>query len=231
MNKQDQGRGSAGDGMSPEKITEIMADPAFTAEQLPGLWQQIADPYTLAGSSAGSSADYWDSWRAGVEAMYRRCETYPQHTKIGDILCELPSNARHRPGWAAALADELLGRATPDQLLQALEHEQQHPMGWWPVSHLIMMQATAEQLTGPVIEQLRWNTYLVDWAAGTETPTDAGLGRCRHILDYVQQRLLAGSEGAWAVFLGIAESGTLIGEAVELANAIEHKNSPHLNSQ
>ena len=213
MNKPEQNLGSAGDGMSTEMITEIMADPAFTAEQLPGLWQQIADPAATLDDSV------FCGWRDGLEALYRACETYPQHTRIVAALDGLPSDARRHDDWIRDQASDLLRCAAPEQLMQALTYEQ-HPDGWLVSSHILHF-ATVEQLTGPVIERFRWNPWLTVWVNAGYGPSQAE-PQLRHIVDHIRQRLLAGDRNAWTVFLGIAETGMVIGETAKLAAAIEH---------
>ena len=204
MNKQENHLDDAGRTNTDlwlDAITETMAEPGFTPEQLPGLWQR-AEPYTLAGTSAGSSADYWDSWRAGVEAMYRRCETYPQVAKLTGVLSGMPRAARHHTDWIRNQTDLLVRCATPEQLRQALAYEHQnHPTAPWPIQNHILHQTCAEQLTGPVIEQLHWEArFLVGVPGDRRWRRNVG-----HVLGLVQQQLLAGDSNAWDVFCGIAE--------------------------
>ena len=222
MSKQNQDRGPAGDGLSPEKITETMADPAFTPEQLPGLWQQIVEP--------DKSPYCPDGWESGIEAMYRRCETYSQYAILTIVLSEIPFMAWHQTDLIIDQADDLRRRATPEQLLQALVFEQQHRGHWWTASDHILDDATAEQLSGPVIEQIPWYDEFAE--RGTlpedEIPEDDVIGhaRCRHIVEHIQKRLLGGDSNAWTVFCGIADNGTVIGETAELAATIEQQNRP-----
>ena len=232
------------DGAAPrlETITATMEDSAFTAEQLPGLWQQIeaaglagGEPVTRALSmddvvwqqiEAANRADADPTrsvWRKGIEAMYRRCDTYPQHTQLAITLAAMPADAWHTPGRAVNHAINLLKQATPEQLIQALEHERQHPDAWWTVhSHLLIQwHVTAEQLTGPVIEQLLWSDRLHEYATTAEPP-NTERDAWRRIIEHIQQQLLGGNENAWDVFLDIADPGTPIGDIAAVAAAIEH---------
>ena len=217
-------------------IIAAMEHPEFTPEQLPELWKQTKGPDDAHGGQMVA-------WGAGVETLYRRCETYPQHTKIAVILSGIPPNAWHKhtpwhdTGWAVAQADDLAHQATPEQILQALAHEQQHPDGWWRASDHILMWATVAQLTGPVIEQLPWKNQLLDYATtaeqnqATET-TDFEQVRSRrrqHIVEHIQQRLLGGDNNAWTVFLGIVEPGANVGDTAEIAKAVEQGRRPCLH--
>ena len=224
--------------MRPETITETMQHPAFTPEQLPELWQQI-ETDRQQGIVPDNTRNRWNN---GIEAMYRRCETYPQHAKLAVVLSGLPPVTWHNPLPVLHQGHNLLEQATPEQLLQALKHEQTHPEGWWTASNHILTRATTEQLTGPVIEQLQWEDGILDWAttpkntAATHNPArdparplariqqreTALRSRCRHIVEHIQQHLLAEDSNAWNIFLGIVEPETIIGDTAELAHAIEH---------
>ena len=222
MNKPNKNPGSAGDGMSPEKITEIMADPGFAQSQLPGLWQQVLAP--------DDPATCPDGWEDGIEAMYRCCETFPQHTELTEIISRMPRPAKNYPSWALNRAYELLRQATPEQLLQALDLVQD-PDAWWEVSDQILEWATVGQLTGPVIERLVWCDDWNDVPYPGGSWEEAGYPdgpepRWRHVVEYVQQTLLGGDVNAWELLLGIVSDGTLIGDAAKLAAAIEHSTGP-----
>ena len=232
MNKPEQNLGSAGDGMSPEKITEIMADPAFTAEQLPGLWQQIAGD-----DGAVATLDSMHHWCNGIETVFRRCDTYPQHAELAMTLSQMESAAWRFADWATDHCRDLFREAASEQLRQALTFEQQCPEGGWPVATDILAWATPEQLTGPVIAQFRWRSEFLGYTAAPVSWSleddfeHARTCRVSRIVEHVRQRLLDGDESAWTVFLGIAEGGVSIGEAAALANAIERQDSPHPTSQ
>ena len=200
-------------------ITGTMADHGFTPEQLPELWQQAMEP------SGHLSAERQQAWNDGIKAMYSRCETYTQHTKIAIIQSAMPYSARSQTGWTAAQAHKLLQQATPEQIRQSLAYEQQHPGSCWQGSDYILTWANIGQLTGPVIEQLEWNIKLAVWttAPGDGTTTR---GRGRHISEHIQQQLLEGNDNAWNMFLGIVGPGTRIGAAAALAIAVELKNRP-----
>ena len=220
MHKPNQQQDPAGDAanqaetvLTLQAITETMEHPEFTPEQLPALWQQAIEPGDMLAERVGA-------WKHGIETMYRRCETYPQYTKIAVILAGIPRGAWHDTGWDVAQAHNLLRRATPEQLQQALEHEQQHPEEQWSVSNHILTWANIEQLTGQVIKQLEWNSGITAWATTPEDGT-TGHDRWRHISEHIQQQLLGGNKNAWTVFHGIVGPGTRIGAAAELANAIE----------
>ena len=209
--------------VSWQTITETMERPEFTPEQLPELWQQAVEPGGIRAGRVGA-------WNDGIETMYRRCETYPQHTKIAVILSGTPHGSWHETGWTVAQADDLAHQATPEQIQQALTCEQQHPGGWWRASDHILTWATVAQLTGQVIEQLPWNNRFLDYATTTEQYQamephfeQARSRRRQRIVEHIQQRLLNGNNNAWAVFLGIVGQGTVIGSAIELANAVEHQ--------
>ena len=215
---QDDGRGDsaapAETGLTVEAITETMKDPAFTPEQLSGLWQRI-EAKIRAGSD---DVECWIQWDAGIEAMYRRCGTYLQHATLAVALSEMPKDAWHETSRIIHQGKDLVEQATPEQLRQALEHEQQRPGKQRTASSYILSAATVDQLTGPVIEQLPWDDLML--IGGRSHSALRDLARSRHIVEHVQQQLLGGNN-AWTVFLGIVEPGMLIGEAAELANIIE----------
>ena len=224
MNKQKHGPDSDDDGLSPEKLIETMTDSGFTPEQLPALWQHYADQDLIPMSRARH-----DSWHDVIDNVYRRCETYPQHVEIAVVLSELPHSAWRRAGWLGDQINDLLKQAAPEQIQQALRHEQHHPAGWWAASPHILQRATVDQLTGPVIDQLQWEARIALCADDLPDLTMEQRRR-RHIVNHIQQRLLGSdSEGAWAVFCGIANDGTRIGDIAELANAIEQQNRPSRN--
>ena len=214
MNKQEQNTDRSADSASTntgtcQAITETMNQPGFDAEQLPGLWQQaIKHPARLRVNA----------WNDGIETMYARCETYPPCAKLAIILSGMPASA-----WPVTLrvtrqVNDLVRQATAAQILQALDCEQQHPEGWWKASDHVLMWATAEQLTGEVIEQITWHDWFRDFA---DDEKDTSV---RHVSEHIQQRLLGGNNDAWVVFQGIVGQGTTIGETAELACAIAQKN-------
>ena len=209
-----------------EAIIDIMTDPTFTPEQLPELRQQIleADGPVLKISRG-------DSWNIGIDAMFRRCETYPQYVKLVSVLSGMDDDASRTTDWRIAQADLLARQATSEELLQALTWETQNPEGWWKASDHLVVRVAHDQLTGPVIEQLPWKNQLLDYATtaeqnqATET-TDFEQVRSRRrqlIVEHIQQQLLGGDNNAWTVFLGIVEPGGSIGDAAELACAIENR--------
>ena len=157
MNKQEQ-QGANGDrhpktGLTSQTITETMEHPGFGHEQLPKLWQQIENN----GKTPRHGSDLFERWNEGLDTMYRRCETYLQHIQLSVVLSGLSPQAWHGPLWKTGTADNLIRHADPGQLQQAIKHERPHPHGWWPVTRQILRCATAEQLTGQVVEQLRWD--------------------------------------------------------------------------
>ena len=160
--------------------------------------------------------------------MYLRCGTYPQHKNVTAVLSEMPWDAWRYTETIDTQAADLARQATPEQLIQAMALDKQRPDGWWDAIGHVLSWATAEQLTVPVIEQLRWDDelYYVPML-GTPGNEDClyedGDPRWRHIVEHIQQRLLGGDKHAWEMFLGIVEEGTPIGEAAELANAVEHQ--------
>ena len=206
--------------VSWQTITETMAHPTFTPEQLPALWQQAVEPGDML-------AERDRAWNDGIEALYERCETYPQHTNLTVILAGMPAGTWHGATTAiTAQVDALLRQATPEQLRQAIEYERQYSDGTWRTHSQIIASATLRQLTGAVIEQLEWRDSYLGYATAPWTRTE-GTGRARrirHIVEQIQQQLLEGSEAAWTVFLGIAGPGTRIGDAAELAVAVELQN-------
>ena len=213
--------------MKPETVTETMNDPAFTPEQLPELWQQAVE--RTAGEPAGepiTGRALKDRWRNGIEAMYLRCETYLQHTKLALVLSRMPDSAWCETVPVMNHAIGLLKQAAPEQIQQALAHNKEDPGSWWLIYDDILRYATVEQLTGAVIAQLPWNNRMADWATKQETGTTEHDLRRRHIVEQIQQQLLGGNKHAWDVFCGIAEHGTPIDENAELALAIEHQHRP-----
>ena len=211
-------------------ITNTMQKPAFDGDQLAALWPQIA----FADGQA-RSFNRLDIWRCELDTMYRRCETYPQYTKITVRLSELPNRAWITNNWIADRADELLQQATPEQLVEALMHEQQHREGWWTVSGDILTHAAPEQLTGTVIEQLTGpaiemlgkNAGRFAEVNGTAWEADdAGWARqVGHVENHIRQHLLDGDDNAWDMFLGVADADTTIGDVVQIINAVEQDDS------
>ena len=217
------GTNQTDNGIALQTIIETMEHPGFTAEQLPELWRRITE------RPDGGTLNRLrrDRWRHGIDAMYRRCETYPQHAELAVILSEMPHGAWRYAGRVITQGDNLAKQATPEQIQQALVCEQQHPKSWWKPSDHVLTDATDEQLTGPVIEQLPWNYWLHSYATkpGLHYQFEDVKGRrTRHIVEHVQQQLLDGDNDAWVVFLGIIEHGTRIGGASELVMAIEQQN-------
>ena len=210
--------GQAKPGMTLQAITETMADPEFTAEQLPELWQQLAED----GRAPLSRFPRY-RWKRGIEAMYSRCAIYPQYTELVVVLGEMPAEAWHATDQTSKQVHKLLRQATPKQLQQALDYERQHPQTMRLVGNHILSWAVIEQLTGPVIEQLGWDDRLADTAT---RPTASPRDRWRHIREHIQQDLLDDSSNAWVVLCGIAEPGTPIGIIAELAIAIEQQTRP-----
>ena len=207
-----------------QKITETMENPGFDPEQLPELWKQLIGPYTP------QNHQLYEQWWSGINAMFKRCETYPQYSNLAVILSEMPDSAWHYPDWAVNQAQDLFHQATPEQIRQALKYEQQHPGSWWSVDDDVLEWATVEQLTGHVIEQLTWHDWLHDYATDPEQhqaqTTNTGLSpmspsRRRHIVEHVHHQLLGGDDNAWHAFLGLADDGTLIGDTAELVLTIE----------
>ena len=220
----DNAKNQAETGSTAQAIYDNMNRTEFTPEQLPELWQQITEDGDI-------PADRARAWNNGVEAMYRRCETYPQHVKLARTLSGMQYSAWHTPSWDTQQAAELLRRATTAQIQQTLTYEQHHPSGWWSVSKHLLAWSTVGQLTGRIIEQLDWDSRTAAWAATAAwaTPrTDGGADRDRwwHIRGHIQQQLLEGDKHAWDVFLGIIEPGHSIGETAELAKAIEQQTRP-----
>ena len=207
----------AGNGIRPETVTETMTKPEFVAEQLPELWQQTG-PFVV------PEADEWaDAWDAGVDAMFRRCETYPEHAKIRVVLYGMEDDAWYYRTDIADHGDDMLQEADTEQLLQALAHEQQHTPHGGPITDQILMRGTVEHLTGPVIEQLRWVNHF--FGGEVELWDDEEVLR-RHIIEHVQQHLLGGNKHAWTVFFGIISEDMLIGGAAKIAHAIETQHQP-----
>ena len=226
MNKPEQNQNAdSGDGCQAEPrltakaLTKTMGHPSFTAEQLPKLWQQI----TNADGRLPREGSRWRSWGDGIEALYSRCETYPQYAAIAGVLSWMPDSAWCETVAVLNQARELLEQATPEQLQQALAHNQEDPGTWWLIYDDVLRYATVEQLTGAVIEQLPWDNRMADWAIIQEAKTTEHDRRRRHIVDQIQQRLLGGNKNAWTVFLGIVETGNRIGETSELAAAVANQ--------
>ena len=225
--KQEQTVDGSADQAKPEMtlkaIAETMTDPEFVAEQLPGLWQQITE---TGGAPLNSLRQ--NQWKRGIETMFRRCSTYPQHTKLTAAVFELPPVAWYDADRAAARGNDLLEKAEPAQIREALTWEQQRPDGRQRASNHIVTWATIEQLTGPVIERLGWQERYLDYATTAEQYQALKPGstdpRIRHVVEHIQQELLGGNETAWTVFHGIIEPGDIIGGVAELANAIAQTN-------
>lgn len=86
--------------------------------------------------------------------------------------------------------------------------------------------------------QLKWDDRFLDYvttgklnAAQSRMVPDYAQVRSRrrqHIVEHVRQQLLDGDNDTWAVFLGIVETGHIIGETAVLANTIE-QNRPGRN--
>ena len=214
------GTDQAKTALTPQAIWKIMKSPEFTAEQLPGLWQQIVE-----FAVTGLTIDRRDQWIHGIEAMYRRCETYPQHAKLAAVLSGMPGGAWYDADWVMTQALNLLKQATPEQLQRALTYGQQHPTGWWQPSDDVLTWADDAQLTGQILAQIDWHSGMADEVATPEDETSDN-GRMRHIVEQIQQQLLEGSENAWTVFLGIVGPGNNIGDTAELAKTIELQNRP-----
>ena len=196
-----------------------MKHPTFTVEQLPELWEQITEPDGTLPSSG-----HRDRWFDGITVMWQRCETYPQHAELAGTLFGMPNGAWHETERDLAHVDELLQQATSAQLLQAIEHEQHHPRKRWSISYHILSQAGIAQLTGQVIEQLKWDVAMT-WMAAADSLTleKPGNEQWRHVSEHVRQHLLDGDNNAWTVFHGIISEGDRIGEAAALAAAIEQQ--------
>ena len=137
----------------------------------------------------------------------------------------MPRIAWKATEWIVAQADSLLTQATPEQLQQALIEAQQHPVnGWWSVHDHILGWAEPEQLTRQVVEQMPWCSWFRTYQDRNYDYVDAISRRGEHIVRHVQQQLLEDDNDAWAIFLGIVETGSIIGITAELANAIAQKN-------
>ena len=213
------GANQAETGLTPETIRDMMNRAEYDAEQLPALWQQVTELDDGSGTRE-------QAWRLGIAAMYRRCETYPQHTKLTAVLSGVPVWARHYTSKAATQARNLLRQATPIELQQALICGQQHSESWWQhTSNQILEWGAIEQLTGQTLKQAEWNGWLTSWAATPRNRTGAR-DRWRHISETIQQELLDGDSNAWNMFLEIVEPGHSIGETAELAKTIEQQNRP-----
>ena len=206
-----------------QTIAETIQDPEASAELLPELWQQDEDTDTDLTPLTQIIETRWNDM---LETMFLNAETYPQYAKLAGPLSGIPGNVWVGASWEHGR--DLLKRATTEQLIQALQHEQRYPKNqqWWEASDDIMGWAAIEQLTACVVEQFPWDNRI----AGTaDTPDDESIGnaRCRrHIVETIQQELLNGDNNAWAVFRGIVEPGHSIGETAALAVAIEQQNRP-----
>ena len=203
-----------------QEITETMENPGFDPEQLLELWKQLTGP-----DGKLLNSDRQNRWHNGIGAMYKRCTTYPQHTKLAGILNRLPPDAWYITGGIMTQAQRLLRRATPAQLLQALNYEQRHHPRRLAVSNQIITCADLIQLTKQIVGQLEWDSRIVAWATWPNHDT-SDHDRWRRVSETIQQELLEGDTNAWHVFLGIAESGNTIGDIAELAKTIEHQNRP-----
>ena len=218
-----QGTGQAETVLTTHAIRRAMREPEFTAAQLPGLWQQALEPdkQRQATNQQRLTKERAGAWLEGINTMFKRCETYPQYTELTGVLDEMPTSAWRDKLRTGTQGRGLLLQATTAQLQQALDHDrQQHPKRRHTASNDILAWAHIEQLTGPIIEQLNWNGGIISWA----TIPDAGCtvrGRMRHVGEHIQNQLLHGNDNAWTVFLGIVGQGTVIGTAVEIANAVE----------
>ena len=205
--------------MAPQTITDTMENPAFEAEHLPELRQQATGP-----DRAALTSERRDLRRHGNETMYKRCETYPQHAKLMVVLAGMLPGAWYDAGLLATQAHDLLKQATPEQIREALRHEQQHhPTRQGPVNNHVLTWAGIDQLTGPVIEQLSRNSGMATRATRPSDGTDA-VHPVQRINEQIQNQLLDGDNDTGVVFLGIVEPGTRIGAAVELAKTIEPQN-------
>ena len=203
------------DVLCSERIAAAMVRPEFTPAHLPGLWQQIEDHQTERWPHRREHA-----WNNGVGAMFWRCDTFPQFAELAAALFGLPSESWGMPaGWLPRFED-LLCQATEEELLQAFEYEKQHPgyenlvagsWRWRLLSSLIGRCAAVEQLTGPIIEQLLWNEVWLttDMHATADRPEVRR--RKQHIVDHIQQHLLAGDTDAWVAFLENVDRETRIG--------------------
>ena len=198
-------------------IVATMERPEFTPEQLPELWQQAVKPIVAV---AGKLGDRINAWNAGLEAMYGRCETYPQHIALELVLSELPRAAWHneKPYWITKQVNVLLRQATQEQLLAALTIDRQHqPNNRVSASRHIAAWAAVEKLTEQIVRQLKWSDEMASWLAD-EPYSDSG--QWRHVNDIIRQ-LLGDDNDAWTMFLGIVEPGNTIGDVAELVGVIE----------
>ena len=230
MNKQDQqdvnansdtGVGQPDTDKRHDTIAETAEHPAFTAEQLPALWQQLTEET--------SATERLKAWDRHIDAMYRRCETWPQYAEIQVVLAELPLSAWYYTIQTADHGDDLLRQASTEQLQQSLMFEQQHSREWRLVSKRILSRAGTEQLVGPVITQLAWdNETAAPVPRGyVEVDEDDYYNQRRYIVEHIQQEMLDGNDSYWSVFQGIAEPKNRIGDIVELALAIEQQRHPN----
>ena len=208
-------------GLTVKEAAETTTQPGFGPEQLPDFWQRIA-----------GTSGHKQLWRATVEALYERCETYPQYAALAATLSRMPDDAWYRGDQESVFGGPLVQQATPEQLIEALKHEHRSKM--WKTTHHVLLHANDKQLTGPVIEQLEWDDWFHNVATGQNVDgTDYGyLGkidwerRVGRIVEHIQQRLLRGNQDAWDIFCGVAGPGNPIGETAELALAIEQQNRP-----
>ena len=231
MNKQDQqdvnansdtGGGQPDTDKRRDTITETAEHPAFTAEQLPALWQQLTEET--------DATERLKAWDRHIDAMYRRCETWPQYAEILVVLAALPLSAWYYTIQIADIGDDLIQQASTEQLQQSLMFEQQHSREWRPASRRILSWAGTEQLVGSVITQLAWDN---ETASAGPIPEYVAVGeddpyhQRRYIVEHIQQEMLDGNDSYWTVFLGIVEPKNRIGGIVELALAIEQQRYPN----
>ena len=244
MNKQDQqdvnansdtGGGQPDTDKRRDMITAAMENEGLGPEQLPALWQQLTEE-----TGATELLNVWDrhtgatellnAWDRHIDAMYRRCDTWPQYAEILVVLAELPLSAWYYTTQIADHGDDLIRQASTEQLQQSLMFEQQHSREWREVSKRILSWASTEQLVGPVITQLAWDNEtasagpIPEYVAVAE---DDYYYRRRYIVEHIQQEMLDGNDSYWSVFLGIVEPKNRIGDIVELALAIEQQRRPN----
>ena len=197
--------------MTAQDIVETVEKPEFCVSELAELRQRI-----VAGDSWLDEPSFHE-WSSGTGALYLRCETYPQCTRLSTALYK--KGIEHRGGYTGIERTKtVLRTATAEQLLEALEHEQEHPVERWAATDDILKHADTEQLVGPVICQLQWGPHLA-WAADTTTNSPE-TRRHRHVIDHIKQCLLGSDENAWAAFLQICENGYRVGETSQLVNTV-----------
>ena len=205
--------------ITAQTIVETVEHPEFRETDLEKLRQQII--------ADGNWLD--KDWNNGTAVLYLRCETYPQCTKL---TAALHNKGIKHPGeyFGTEQTKATLATATPEQLVQALKQEQQHPGGRAPTDD-ILRYATVEQLTGPVIEQLEWGPRLA-WVAAVDTDANGPeKHRQWHVIDHIRQHLLDGDETAWAAYQQIAVTGHRIGDTVLLVNTVtQHKTLQHADT-